>query len=305
MKKNTKYHPTTLLEQIENVTKKRRYQAAALSIGATSSMTMMSVGLGDRTSLTAWTLSCRRLLKSKRVVNDWDKKDHVAFAKSEATLETLRSFDWSQNENDRRPWLMWARWCGSCEYLIVFPLSQFLSVFFFCVSVVLFLLRVIVAARRGPLGGPKAAVSNYFMASSECDMYRPFLDVTDVGQISCWFCLLIGCVVSATMTFGHRPISGSAPTLANPGNSFGTAGSRVVESSERDCAMLDDSDDDDWPDGGYSCSRDGGQAVDQQLSGAEISTDVVSSAQLGGVQLYVVFIMLRSGIDWNRIANAS
>ena len=38
----------------------------------------------------------------------------------------------------------------------------------------------------------------------------------------------------------------SDPTLARPGCSGGeTAGSRVVESSELDCAVLDDSDDDD------------------------------------------------------------
>ena len=36
-------------------------------------------------------------------------------------------------------------------------------------------------------------------------------------------------------------------------------------------------------------------AVDQQLSGAEISTDVVSNMQLGGVQFYVVVIMLCTG----------
>ena len=98
---------------------------------------------------------------------------------------------------------------------------------------------------------------------------------------------------------------------------------RVVECSERDCAMLDDSDDDDWPGGGYSCSPEGRQveqwkawpkwrfvmkvydvAVKQQLSGAEISTDVVSNVQFGGVQLFVVLIMLRTGRGWNRIANA-
>ena len=119
-------------------------------------------------------------------------------------------------------------------------------------------------------------------------------------------------------THGYRSISASVPTLANPGNSFGTAGSCVVESSERDCAMLDDSDDDDWPDGEYSDSREGRQleqqkwsfvmkaydvAVDQQLSGTEISTDVVGNVQLGGVQLYVVLIMLPTGRDWNLIAN--
>ena len=71
-------------------------------------------------------------------------------------------------------------------------------------------------------------------------------------------------------TFGYRSISASAPTLANPGHSFGTAGSRVVESSERDCAMLDDSDDDDWPDGGYSCSREGRQVEQQRESMAQV-----------------------------------
>ena len=65
------------------------------------------------------------------------------------------------------------------------------------------------------------------------------------------------------MTNGYRSISASAPTLANLENSFGTAGSSVVESSERDCVMLDDSDDGDWPDGGYLCSREGRQ-VEQQ-----------------------------------------
>ena len=45
-------------------------------------------------------------------------------------------------------------------------------------------------------------------------------------------------------------------------------------------------------------------AVDQQLSGAEISTDVVSNVQLGGVQVYVVLIMVCTGRDLNRIANA-
>ena len=33
--------------------------------------------------------------------------------------------------------------------------------------------------------------------------------------------------------------------------------------------------------------------------------DVVSNVQLGGVQLHVVLIMLRTGRDWNRIDNAS
>ena len=56
------------------------------------------------------------------------------------------------------------------------------------------------------------------------------------------------------MTHGHGTTSASAPTLANPANSCGeTARSRVFESSERDCTLLDDSDDDDWPDGGYTC----------------------------------------------------
>ena len=36
-------------------------------------------------------------------------------------------------------------------------------------------------------------------------------------------------------------------------------------------------------------------AVDQQLSDAEIETDVVSNVQLAGVKLYVVLIMLRTG----------
>ena len=67
---------------------------------------------------------------------------------------------------------------------------------------------------------------------------------------------------------GYRSISAIAPTLANPGNGF--AGSRVVESSERDCAMLDDSDDDDWPDGGYSCSREGRQVEQQRESIAQV-----------------------------------
>ena len=36
-------------------------------------------------------------------------------------------------------------------------------------------------------------------------------------------------------------------------------------------------------------------AVHQQLSGAEISTGVVSNVQLGGVQLYVIMIMMCTG----------
>ena len=35
-------------------------------------------------------------------------------------------------------------------------------------------------------------------------------------------------------TYGYRSISGSAPTLANLGNSFGKAGSRVVARSAKD-----------------------------------------------------------------------
>ena len=72
------------------------------------------------------------------------------------------------------------------------------------------------------------------------------------------------------MTYGYKSISASAPTLANPGNSFETTGSRVVESSERDCAMLDDSDEDDWPGGGYSCSRGGGQRDWQRKCMAQV-----------------------------------
>ena len=67
--------------------------------------------------------------------------------------------------------------------------------------------------------------------------------------------LLLGCVVAETHECGS-----SNPTLARLGNSCGeTAGSRVVESSEWDCATLDDSDDDDWTAGGCSCSRGGRQ----------------------------------------------
>ena len=55
--------------------------------------------------------------------------------------------------------------------------------------------------------------------------------------------LLFGCVVSATMT---HECGFSDATLARLGNSCSeTTGSRVVESSEWDCAVLDDSDDDD------------------------------------------------------------
>ena len=55
--------------------------------------------------------------------------------------------------------------------------------------------------------------------------------------------LLFGCVVLATMT---HECGSSDPTLARPGNARcgETTGSRVVESSERDFAVLDDSDDD-------------------------------------------------------------
>ena len=34
--------------------------------------------------------------------------------------------------------------------------------------------------------------------------------------------------------------------------------------------MLDDSDDDDWPDGGYSCSREGRQVEQQRESMAQV-----------------------------------
>ena len=70
--------------------------------------------------------------------------------------------------------------------------------------------------------------------------------------------------------YGYRSISASAPTLANPGNSFGTAGSRVVESLERDCVVLADSVADDWPDGGYSCSSKGRQVEQQRESMAQV-----------------------------------
>ena len=54
--------------------------------------------------------------------------------------------------------------------------------------------------------------------------------------------LLFGCVVAETHECGS-----SDPTLARSGNSCGeTAGSRVVESSEWDCVMLDDIGDNDW-----------------------------------------------------------
>ena len=59
----------------------------------------------------------------------------------------------------------------------------------------------------------------------------------------------------------------SGPTLARPGNSCGeTAGLRVVESSEWDCAVLDGADDVDWTSGEYPCSREVGQ-VDWQQGG--------------------------------------
>ena len=44
--------------------------------------------------------------------------------------------------------------------------------------------------------------------------------------------------------------------------------------------------------------RDESIRCDQQLSGTGFSTDVVSNVQLGGVQLYVVLIMLCTGRDW-------
>ena len=78
--------------------------------------------------------------------------------------------------------------------------------------------------------------------------------------------LLFGCVVAETHECGS-----SDPRFTRPGNSCGeTAGSRVVESSEWDCAMLDDSDDDDWPDGGYPCSREGRQVEQQRESMAQV-----------------------------------
>ena len=40
------------------------------------------------------------------------------------------------------------------------------------------------------------------------------------------------------------------------------------------------------------------------MTAAELSTDVVINVQLGGVQLYFVLIMLCTGRDWNRVANA-
>ena len=133
------------------------------------------------------------------------------------------------------------------------------------------------------------------------------------GAISCW--LLRTCVEMGTSM---------CPTLANPGNSFGTAGSRVVESlgvalcwtivttttigqmvDTRVLGKVDkwNSSGKAWPKWSF-VMKAYDVAVDQQLSGAEISTDVVSNVQLGGVQLYVVLIMLRTGRDWNRIANA-
>ena len=47
--------------------------------------------------------------------------------------------------------------------------------------------------------------------------------------------------------------------------------------------------------------RDESIRCDQQLSGAEFSTDVVSNVQLGGVRLYVVLIMFCTGRDWGYI----
>ena len=94
----------------------------------------------------------------------------------------------------------------------------------------------------------------------------------------------------------------SAPTLANPGNSFGTAGSGVVESSERIALcwttvttigqMADtrvpgkvdkwNSSGKAWPKWSF-VMKAYDVAVDQHLSGAKISTDVVSNVQFGGV----------------------
>ena len=128
-----------------------------------------------------------------------------------------------------------------------------------------------------------------------------------------FFLLLAGCVVAETHGYGS-----SDPTLARPGHSGGeTAGSRVVESSEWDCAILDEADDVHWSGGVYSCSREGARvvchgsrnacrnwsfdydvAVKQllgQVTSAEISMDVAINVQLGGVQLYFVLIIVVYG----------
>ena len=61
--------------------------------------------------------------------------------------------------------------------------------------------------------------------------------------------LLVGCVADKTHWYGS-----SDPTLAKPGNGCGgTAGSRVVESSEWDCTLLDGGFDGHEKCGGRSC----------------------------------------------------
>ena len=63
-------------------------------------------------------------------------------------------------------------------------------------------------------------------------------------------------------TCGYGSNNASAPTLANPGtHGFGTAGSRVVERSERDRTMLDEVDDVDWPGVVFSGSWTSGTAA--------------------------------------------
>ena len=74
--------------------------------------------------------------------------------------------------------------------------------------------------------------------------------------------------MSATMT--HECVS-SDPTLARLESSCGeTAGSRVVESSERDFAVLEDSDDDFRPGGAHSCSLEGRQVEQQRERMAQL-----------------------------------
>ena len=61
-----------------------------------------------------------------------------------------------------------------------------------------------------------------------------------------------------------------------------------------------------WPKWSFATKAFDG-AVKQlwgNVSSAENNTDVVINVQLGGVQVYVVLIMLCTGRDWNRIANA-
>ena len=137
------------------------------------------------------------------------------------------------------------------------------------------------------------------------------------------FLLLVGCAVADTHGYGSN--SASAPTLANFGNSCcGTAGSCVLGSSAWDRFVLDEVDDVDVPGGGHSCSGklrkwydseeawlnwslmgayDG--AADQQVSeDVRISTDVVSNGPVGGVQLYIVLIVLCTGRNRVRITSA-